>query len=139
MFHTGGVVVGSVRQRRIFILAKIHTNNRASELVAGTQLAQALRHRHDPLIIETHSINQSSMLGQTKQARLRIAGLRTRRHGTHFDKAKTQARQPRNSFGILIQTRCKPNRVGELTAKQCFFARGIRTHTPRQVTEEAQT
>ena len=51
---------------------------------------------------------------EPEQPRLRIAGLRPRRHRADFDEAETPAQHGIGRFRILVETGRQPDRVGEI-------------------------
>ena len=67
-----------------------------------------------PFVVETEPVNRRLVLGQTEQARLRVARLRARRGGTHFDETKAGLGQGRQRFGILVEPGGQTNRVGQV-------------------------
>ena len=65
------------------------------------------------------------MLGDTPQARARIARLRLRRDGADFGKPEAQPLPDRHRRGVLIQARRQPDRVGEMDSPKLLAKRLI--------------
>ena len=57
-------------------------------------------------------------LGQSKHARLGVAGLAQRRDGTHLDKAKPHRCQAVNAAGVFVQSGGHADAVGKVQACQ---------------------
>src|SRR5690606_13316493 len=76
------VIIHGVFDRSIEVLADIDAQHTLvfGRLNAGQQVVNAV-------VVEAHAIDDRLRLRQAKQARLGITRLRTRRHGTDFNKA----------------------------------------------------
>ena len=78
-------------------------------------------------IIETHPIDDAARFRHPKQAWLRVPWLRSRGDGADLNEAKAQIGQAVDTVTVLVQTRCEPNRVGELNAHDLTGTMGYST------------
>ncbi len=67
----------------------------------------------DAAVIETHAIDDGAGLRQAEHAGHRIARLRARRHGAHFNKSEAERCQAIDVCAILIQPGGQADRIGE--------------------------
>ncbi len=65
------------------------------------------------VIVEAEAVDHRAILGQAKQARLGVAGLRARRGGAQFQKAETGAHQGGHRHRVLVEPGRKTHRIGQ--------------------------
>ena len=70
----------------------------------------------DPVIVESHSIDQGVVRDESKQTWLWVAGLGFGSNSANFNKAKAKVCQYVNPFTIFIETSCQANIIGQLQA-----------------------
>ncbi len=80
----------------------------------------------DTVVVEAHAIDDRLGFRQAEDSRLRVAGLRARRHGADLDEAETQLRQPANGLTILVQPRGQTYRVGKVQPHHPHWQAGRR-------------
>ena len=102
-----GKLVGGV-----FVFANVSTHHQASRAVF-----QSLGRCHNPVVVESHAVDQTSIFGETEQTRLRIARLGFGRQGSNLYKSKTQGPQGRYRFRILVQSCSQAHRVGKCQSR----------------------
>ena len=78
---------------------------------------QALEHGIGALRIEAEPVDDAFVGVEPEQARARIASLRQRRDGADLDEAETEPQQRVGHFGILVEARGHPDRVGKVQAE----------------------
>src|SRR4051812_35230458 len=71
----------------------------------------ALEARLRSVAVETKAVNGRAGLCVTKHARSRIPGLRQRRYGTQFDKAKAEIQHFADHLALLVETGGKADRI----------------------------
>ena len=89
--HTLHIIAGGLIIGGVFILAQIDAQQRVDQPATGTHPVETARHGVHTVVIKAHAVNQRLMLGQTKHARLRVAGLGQGSHGAHLNEAETAA------------------------------------------------
>jgi hypothetical protein len=70
--------------------------------------------RSTPVVVEAEAIDQRFGLGDPEQARLRIAGLRARRHRSAFDETEPERCEPIDVRGVLVESRCEADAIRKL-------------------------
>jgi hypothetical protein len=89
----------------------------ADDAGIGGARHQTPQHDVAAVIVEAHAVEHGFVARQTKQARTRIAGLRTRGHRTDFDETEAEAKQRIRHFGVLVEARRHADRVRKAEAK----------------------
>src|SRR5205814_6628796 len=67
-------------------------------------------------VVEAEAVDDRFARGQPEKARPRIAGLRPRRHGAHFEKPKTEGAERLDVLGVLVEAGGEADRIRELEA-----------------------
>jgi len=82
---------------------------------AGVALdgGQVSSRRGDAFIVEPQAVDDGLVFNQTEDARLRVAGLRARRHRSGFDKSETEGQHRFRDLRVLVKAGRESNRVGE--------------------------
>ena len=95
--------------------------------VGQRPLPRSLRNRSAiasaPIVIKTETIDQRSLLGQSKDARLRISRLRFRGHGADLDKTETKRRPGRKRDAVFVQAGSKSDWIPKVQAEKRFRSR----------------
>jgi hypothetical protein len=68
----------------------------------------------DAVVVEPEAVDQRLRLGQPEEPRLRVAGLRLRRHGADFDEAEAERAEPVDAAAVLVEPGGEPDPVREL-------------------------
>ena len=129
-FQAQQVVVGCPFDGRVGVLADVQAQHAGAVLVKLRRLHVGHEGVH-AAIIKAHAVDDALRLRQAEHARFRIARLRARRDGAHFDGAKTQVGQRIDVGAILVQARGQADRVREGDAHYrarigCRFAGQLR-------------
>jgi hypothetical protein len=107
-FEADQVVLRGAFDRRVEVLADIDAQDSA---IADPR--QASQQGVDAFIVEAHSVDDGLLLGQTEQARLRVAWLRARRDRADFNETEAQTSQAVDGGSVLVETGGKPDPVGK--------------------------
>ena len=70
------------------------------------------------MVVEAEPIDGGAVWSQPEQPRAGVAALRSKRNGSYFDEAKTQAHQRRYGHRVLIKTGGQANRIGKVEAQR---------------------
>src|SRR5215831_5997781 len=105
--EAGEIVLGRALVERVEVLADVESQNAAARGTESRPLhvgEEAL----DAVVVEAEAVDQRFGFRQTEESRLRISGLRARRHGAAFDEAEAEARQPVDVRRVLVESRREP-------------------------------
>ena len=126
------VVVHRARDRRGRVLADVQPDDAAGRAEAVRAPHVAPRTPPRPSLLKPRRLISASAGCQPEDARLRIAGLRQRRHGADLDEAETHRAQAVDAAPVLIQARgqadpgwekCRPARVTGSLMRRCCHSR----------------
>ena len=106
MAEHGGKIGGPIGA--VFVGPEIETNG--NRMRAG---GETRRDRLHPVIVETKPIDRGPIFAQPEQAWLRIAGLRARRGGAHFQKTEPKFRQRAKGLGVFIESGRQADWIGK--------------------------
>jgi hypothetical protein len=77
------------------------------------------------VVVEAHPVDQRPVGGQADQPRLRITGLRLRRHGAYLDEREAKSTEGANADGVLVEARRQTQRARQLPAERVDPKDGI--------------
>ncbi len=127
------VVVDGALDRRIGVLADVqaqHTTN-----LAPLRCLHVADERIDAAVVEAHAVDQRIGRRQPKHARPRVARLRARRHGAHFDEAEAERAKRVDIGAVLVQPRRQPDRIRE---RDPHHRAGLRRHARADTARQPQ-
>jgi hypothetical protein len=105
--QAGEIVVRGPRIRRVEVLADVEAQD-AGPLRAGRIGEEPL----DAIVVEAEPVDERFGLRQPEEARLRIAGLRSRRDGAALDEAEPERGESVDVRGVLVESGGEPDRWG---------------------------
>jgi len=100
--------------------------------------------RLHPFVVEAKAVDHCLIFGQAPEPRPRVALLRARRGGPHFEKAEAKLHQRRERHRVLVEARRKAHRVwqlepGDLRGKPGALHRAATGHEPHLQRLQRQT
>ncbi len=131
--QTVQVVVDGALDRRVGVLADVQAQHAAR--LAPLRRLHIADERIDAAVVEAHAIDQRTRRRQPEHARPRIARLRARRHGAHFDEAEAERAQRIDVGAVLVQARRQPDRVRE---RDAHHRAGLRRHARADAARQPQ-
>ena len=102
------VIAGGFLVRRVLVLADVDAEH---AVVAG--LLHVAHQRVDAGVVEAEPVDDRLVVLQAEHPRLRVARLRPRRGGAHFDEAEAERAERVEVVGVLVQPRGQADRVGK--------------------------
>jgi len=117
------VIVGRPFQRRRPRFAEVDADRDRRPASARVQFAQLPGDRIRPFVIESEAIDQRRLLRESKNARLRISGLRFGGHSADLNETKTERGQRGQGNAVLIETGGQSDRISKGQAENCFWFR----------------
>src|ERR1700690_2090069 len=97
--HAGQIIVAGALDRRIKILADADAAN--PRIAAACKLCDEMI---DAFVVEAHAVDEAMDRTQPEEARLRVAWLRSRRHGAEFDVAEAERPERIQIVAVLVKT-----------------------------------
>ena len=94
-----------------FPLLHIDTTYKFQEMVE-------FRDRFCAVIVESKAVNERATIGVAEHPRLRIAGLRMKRHGSDLEKTEAERGEERHYHGVLVEAGGDSDRRAELHSPQ---------------------
>src|SRR5437763_16329399 len=109
------IIIGCSFDRRGHRFPNVNSNPAvARPTTASSQFIQPISDRVRAVVVETETIDQSSLFREPENPRLRITGLRFRGDGTDFNETESERGPSWNCHTVLVEASGEADRIREI-------------------------